>query len=316
MSIGTSGDHTKGDGSSVVFVFRSCPTRRCGGNLVRRGHDEHRKLQNLFRKECAMEPKTPIPSSYSILEVRTRNGGVATLGIRSEHAEEIATLIAEHVVSIRLPANEGHVGKGSYRKYSRYHIEQHRYAGGGCPNNGGYIEALEIHDAPEGRHPFIIYASSERPLDPPRGLFAEFHTLQETIAAYEQLWGKSRGSITKTAPTLPGFQRLVQCDYLTPWFYAVGNQELLGDFVVIPGWGNDPLYRVGAWYLVTTERECTRVKVCMGALVTSTSLSDNHDMDVRHYVLWHDGTHWNGTGTPPRLCKHQPETLALPPDRS
>lgn len=262
-----------------------------------------------------MEPKTPMPSSYSILDVRARNGGVATLSIRSEHAEEIATLIAEHVVSIRLPANEGRVAKGGYVQFSRYHIEQHQYAGGGHSGNGGYIEVLEIHDAPEGRHPFIIYASEEQPLNPPRSLFVEFHTLEETIAAYERLCGKNREDITKIAPTLLGFRRLVQCGYLTPWFYAVGNQEILGDFAIIPGWGNDPMYRIGAWYLVTTEREGTRVKVCMGARVTSNPLSNNRGADVRRYVLWHDGTHWEGHGMPPQLCRHQPDTLALPPDR-
>lgn len=244
-----------------------------------------------------MDQKT-IPSTRRIGEVRTIGGQILRFEATPEMFDEVKAFIEAHAIFLSNMQSERIVGKGGCGFYSRYRIEQLKYAGGGHSGNGGFIEALEITDPPDGRCGFILYQSMERPFVLEANLFVEFSSKESLLLAFEQLWNHSDELSTK-APKHPGFIRTIDCGPLTPWFYATGNQELLGDVVIVPDWGNDPIYKVGQRYIVHTEHG-QRLKTCMGAFT-----SNKPNPEFRRYVLWHDGTYWNGSDEPPKAVKNR-----------
>lgn len=117
-------------------------------------------------------------SSYSYGEARTGNGQVVEFSYPTTSSrEEIASFIKTHVRDIDLPATrQVNVGHGGYGQYSRFNIKQHKYAGGGPGEGGGwgYIEVLEIQNPPNEKLGIVINERTSRD----GGTFTEWDTLE------------------------------------------------------------------------------------------------------------------------------------------
>lgn len=238
-----------------------------------------------------MDQKT-IPSTRQIGEVRTIGGQVLRLEATSDEFDEVKKFIETHAIFLSTARSERIISKGGYGNFSRYTIKQLEYAGGGHLGNGGYIEALEISDPPDDRCGYVLHHLVEKPFTLESNLFIEYSSKEHLLQAFESLW-RIGDDLQAKAAKQAGFLRTVHCGPLTPWFYATGNQELLGDVVIVPDWGNDPTYKVGRQYIVKTQHG-QRLKICMGARTSSKPNS------VSRYVLWHDGTYWDGSEDPPK----------------
>lgn len=229
-------------------------------------------------------------------EGRTADGKVVQFLCSEEDVPEIKKAISKvrrlepvinHVVS---------VSHGAYGKYSRYEIKQHKYAGGGYPGSGGYWEALEIINPPSGQFGFVYYQFFSG--DDIDSFFCEFNTLENLLAATERYHISPRKPMEK----MRGFLRRVECGLLTPWFYAVGDQELIRDYVFPAHLADDPVFKFGAKFLVPTEDDLWVIKTCLGArhverreglFDASWDLKKNKDINYYRLVFWHDGTCWN-----------------------
>lgn len=189
---------------------------------------------------------------------------------------------------IELPvAHRVNIEHGAYGQYSRYVVKQHEYAGGG----GGFIELLKIEDPPDGRCGIVIHE-----LRGPLGyFFTEFSTLEAAIAAFKKYWG--RDFTTREISQAEGFVRRVFCGPLIPWFYAVGEEELIGDYAVPRGLSDDPVFRLGGIFMVPDENGIPRARVCMG-----TRFVEHREYEYgrwhaarQRFVYWDDGTTWSET---------------------
>lgn len=178
------------------------------------------------------------------------------------------------------------VEHGGYGQYSRYDIKQTKYAGGGA----GFIEALEVQDAPDGRCPHIVFHYATYG----NSAFWEFETQKLADAAFEKCWGNLKDP-DHGLSSQPGFIREVFCDILTPWFYAVGNQELVVDWAFPEYHQDHPYFTPGKLYLVVDQESGDeKVKRCIGSRVV-----DNYHGYERYIpvdtvlVFWDDGTHFS-----------------------
>jgi hypothetical protein len=175
------------------------------------------------------------------------------------------------------------VGHGGYGRYSRFDIAQHKYAGGG----NGYIEVLEIKNPPDNRCGLVIHEWNSYD----GSIFNEFKSLEEAEAAFDRLWGSQTA---ERMPTEKGFIRRVVCGGLSPWFYAVGDQHLMGDFVFPDIIGEDPVFRFGRRFIVRDRDGLPTVKTCMGlVLVEKETSSYGHEKKKYRLVHWDDGTTWD-----------------------
>lgn len=182
------------------------------------------------------------------------------------------------------------VGHGCYGMYTRFDIVQHKYAGG----HVGFIEALEIKDAPDGRCGFVIheYASMAG------STFYEFDGLDLANAAFEDSWGAF--DRFRNLQTSPGFKRRVNCGPRQPWFYAVGDQHIQGDIVFPDCIMEDPVYRFGRKFVVNDRESGPRITECVGC--REEDAEDYHwrtgvQKSKRYVVFFEDGTVWReGSG--------------------
>ena len=177
------------------------------------------------------------------------------------------------------------VQHGCYGRYSRYDIEQTKYAGG----RAGYIEAIHVRDAVDGRCAHIVYRFNTYG----GSVFWEFNDQTSADKAWRKCWGKARG-IDEAMREQPGFIREVFCDVMTPWFYAVGNQELVGDWAFPEYQQAHPYFVPGKLYVVKDESGEERVKRCIGSRVTDRQ--PVHDLRIPAdavTVYWDDGTHFS-----------------------
>jgi hypothetical protein len=79
-----------------------------------------------------------------------------------------------------------------------------------------------------------------------------------------------------------------------PWFYAIGDEELIGDYAFPDGLQDDPVYRFGRKFLVCGYREVPMVKTCMGArFVEGETEYPPHDKVQYRLVYWDDGSVWD-----------------------
>jgi len=120
------------------------------------------------------------------------------------------------------------VRHGGYAQPSRYQITQHRYGAGGNPGYGGFIELLEIADPPSGSSGVVIHERLENGPEITEW-FIEWRDLPSARAAAKVGW--SMAGKRERLCAQPGFKRLVLCDARIPWFYAIGDQKLDGNFV-------------------------------------------------------------------------------------
>lgn len=184
-------------------------------------------------------------------------------------------------------------------RFTRYHITQHRYMGA----QGGYIEVLEIHDAPDGRCPYVVHVFNVGD----GSVVYEFDSVASAVAGLSVCVTSltlrdDMPSSSGIRKSVPGCLRHFICGPLTPWFYAVGHQPLIGDYAVAAGFEDDPYFRLGRRYKVFgslgKDSDFTS-KVCLGSrLEWHNQPSDRqHDrMEQVRVVYWDDGSTWPERG--------------------
>ncbi|MCW1888809.1 MAG: hypothetical protein KIH67_004660 [Candidatus Moranbacteria bacterium] len=249
-------------------------------------------------------------SSYSFGEARTGIGQLVHFSLPSKNRERSARIIKAVLrrlvrhIDIYATKPVTNVTHGGYGRYTRYNMTQHQYAG----SRGGYIEILEIQDAPDDRWPFVIYEyRPER-----ESHFSEW----ETLALAEKAWNKYIQDPYKTKlQEMEGCKRLVRCGPLTPWFYAVGEQSLVGDYAFPEGLQDDPVFVVGKRFVVTDYQGQVSIKTCMGCRFFdymedrySGMWSRDKKRVIKRVVYWDDGSTWsdlpgNKSEREPRLLR-------------
>lgn len=218
------------------------------------------------------------------VEYKTGGGQFVEIRCRPEDTEKAKGFL-ETIYSVHIPeTSKLSVGHGGYGKYTRFIIEQHKYAGGGWPGCGGFIEILEIKNPPQGRCGTVIHEENSG-----RSTFYEFKSLNDALEAY----GKFRSlSLTEKFSKEKGFIRCVNCGLLEPWFYAVGNQAINGDFAFPDHLDhNHPIYQTGRKVKLVTgcDTKEEEVKICWG---TTTRKYESYDGEEKEYleIQFDDGT--------------------------
>jgi len=249
------------------------------------------------------EPARKRLNRYTYAEGQTNIGHMVEFTCHPDDIEKVKVAL-EDIRTIHPPVNHKvNVGHGSYGRYSRFNIEQHKYAGG----RGGFIEVLEVRNAPDGRCGIVFHQYDTRD----GSVFYEFETVEQAEGVFEKNF-KSRKSVAEIAKDATGFVREVKCGNLSPWFYALGDQHLNGDFVFPDVITEDPDFLFGKKYVVF-EHCCSRgslhsstsypvIKTCVGVrLLTRDDGYHNRNKGYRR-VFWDDGTYWDeGINDRPRL---------------
>lgn len=230
-------------------------------------------------------------------EIRTNDGKVIRFASNAEEFEKVQSFLKEHLYSVT-PQVEAQVNisHGAYGRYSRYEVAQLDYAG--APR--GYAEVLEISDPPDNRCGHVINQYDAVG----DSYYTEWATIDDALRAFEKALTHRRVDI----PNLPGFKRLVHCGALVPWFYAIGEEELVKDYAFPHHLQNDALYRFGESFMVFSGQNPPVVKTCMGTEIRKDSENlYRHRRDDKNYsyrvIYWDDGTIWNeaaSNGKPPR----------------
>lgn len=233
-------------------------------------------------------------SSYRYGEGRTGIGQLVSFTCPQEEVVRIQQFLADNVRTIRIPTTgQVNVPHGGFGQYTRYDIVQHKYAGGGS----GFIEVLEVKDPPDGYWGIVINEFSSR-----RSVFTEWETIEDACAAFDKFWCSY--NTAKEFPGLKGFKRSVSCGELTPWFYAIGDEKLVGDYAFPEGLQDDPVYRFGRQFVVFDDENIPSVKTCMGTrYVTRKSEFPPYATLQFRRVYWSDGGVWEEggrRGDPPR----------------
>lgn len=239
-------------------------------------------------------------SSYRYGEGRTGIGQMVEFTCPPDAVEQVVEFLRTNVRTIDIPTtgrvNVAH-GYG-HGQYTRYDVVQHDYAGGGPGEIGGwgYTEVLEIKNPPDGRWGIIINERTSHK----GGVFTEWETLENACAAFKKSWSSHRTE--EEFLRLPGFKRRVVCDVLTPWFYAIGEEQLIGDYAFPEGLQDDAVYRFGRQFVVFNYDGVPAVKICMGTRFVGWK-SDHYpyDKQAHRLVYWDDGSVWdesNNRGSP------------------
>lgn len=223
-------------------------------------------------------------------EGKTGGGQLIEFSCRPEDVEKVKKFL-ETIEVIDIPTTKKVcVGHGGYGRDTRFNIIQRKYAGGGCGAGGGYIEILEIKNPPDGRCGFIVHQY----IACKGSIFIEFDNIKNAIAVWNDysVWA---GDLKKLS-RYKGFIRLVKCGGLSPWFYAVGDQHLLDDFVFPDVITEDPIYRFGRKFIVRDYNGLTVIKTCMGMHFIKREIAYNKTKKYR-VVYWDDGTIWDEYNT-------------------
>lgn len=241
-------------------------------------------------------------SSYRYCEGVTGIGQTVQFTCPAEVAEQVREFLRANVRTIS-PPTTGRVvvAHGGCGQYTRYDIVQHDYAGGGPGEGGvgGYLEVLEIKNPPDGRWGVVIneYLSHKG------STFTEWETIENARTAFEKFWNSDRTE--EEFPKLTGFRRRVVCGGLTPWFYAIGDQQLIGNYAFPEGLQDDAVYRFGRQFVVCGRDDVLVVKTCMGTRFVSRPRDHSPYADEVRYrlVYWDDGSVWDESlyyNNPPR----------------
>ncbi len=240
-------------------------------------------------------------STYRHGEGRTGIGQMVEFTCPPDATDQVSEFLRTHVRTIGIPTTgRVNVAHGSYGQYTRYKIVQRDYAGGGPGDDGGwgYVEVLEIKNPPDGRWGIVINECTSL-----RGsVFTEWETVENARAAFAK-HGCSRDTAEKF-PKFPGFKRRVVCGALTPWFYAIGAEQLIGDYAFPEGLQDDPVFRFGRQFVAWDCEGIPAVKTCMGTRF----IKRKHDYPPYNeyqyrLVSWEDGSVWDESsnrGGPPR----------------
>jgi len=216
---------------------------------------------------------------YTYSEAKTGAGQLLEFTCRPEDVEKVKEFL-KIVRTIDVPVTGTvNISHGGYGKYTRFDIVQHKYAGGGI----GYIEVLEIKNPPDGRHGIVLHEYS----GPGGSIFYEFKTLKEAEGTWEKFFNGR-----KELGQCSGFIRSVPCGWMDPWFYAVGDQLLMGDFAFPDVMGDHPVYRFGRKFVVQEYDDLPVVKTCVGSVMVERGY---YEREKKKYtqVFWDDGTVWD-----------------------
>ncbi len=230
--------------------------------------------------------------SYSHSEAQTGIGQLVDFSCDPENTDEVKRFIEENIRGISLPSSfRVTTSHGTYGRYSRYNVIQHKYAGGNCgedSGHGGYSEVLEIQNPPDGRCPFVIYEYTTFG----RGSFSEWNSLAEALDVWKTT--RSNHELNQREEKPAGFKGLVNCGFMTPWFYAIGDEVLHGDYAITSGLEDDPVFRLGRRFVVQKSTGLSEVRTCMGCRFY-TEKQDYHPYQVESWrmVYFDDGTTLN-----------------------
>lgn len=213
-------------------------------------------------------------------------GGGQQIGIKCRPGDvEQVKQCVKMVRSIHIPqTSEIGISHGCEGIYTRFTIKQHKYAAGGWPGCGGFIEVLEIKNPPEGRHGIVIHKE-----DSGRSAFYEFESLDKALKAWEKSFSFPEKFVNEK-----GFIRRVDCGLLGPWFYAVGNQAINGDFVFPDHLNhNHPVYRTGRKVKLVKYNGEEEIKTCWGT--TTGKHKGRYDTEEIEYLIiqFDDGIAWS-----------------------
>ncbi len=224
---------------------------------------------------------------YTYSEVKTAGGQVVKFSCEPDDVEKIKKFIGSLVKGIEIPqAKEiSGVGHGGYGRYSRFEVKQHKYAGRGYPGCGGYIEVLQIFNPIEGKCGNIFYSYHQQEYST-FAYFIEWETIEDALNAFQKHW---EGLDSEKYSKLPGFKRRVECGNLEPWFYAVGDQEIIGDYAFPEDLQDDPVYTIGRKFVVYVDgykdQKMPVVKTCIGCKTIVDDYKTFHRV-----IYWKDGT--------------------------
>ena len=228
-------------------------------------------------------------NSYNLGEFVTGGGQIVDIAWSNQELdkEELARILGSIKTIKSAVTGAVQVPHGGYGQYTRYQVVQHDYTG----SIDGYAEVLEIKDPPDGRHGIVINQQSV--YHGKDCCFVEFDTVGQAITAFSNFqksfkhWDKQ-----------PGFKRLVVCDALNPWFYAIGEQQLIGDYAFPEGMQQDLVYRCGRKFVVYNNNDVPEIKTCVGSrFVKKITNEHSRQIDLSYrLVFWSDGTFWNEGG--------------------
>ena len=233
-------------------------------------------------------------------EGRTGGGQVVSFVCPPESVEEVKKFLLQHVKEVDIPVTgRVNIGHGSYGEYTRYDAVQHIYGGGGPGEGGGwcYREVLEIKNPPEGRCGIVLHQCTSRE----GSAFTEWETIKDVKKAFKIV---SYGT-AEQYEKLAGFKRWVICGVLKPWFYAIGDEQLVGDCAFPRGLHDDPVYRFGKKFVVYNKEGIPSVKTCMGARFVPRKkmnqcvydqpdwTAPKWDQYYYRFVYWDDGSIWS-----------------------
>ena len=200
--------------------------------------------------ETKMSPRAIRASTY--VNTVSNKGKPFTVKVRSGKSNLVRQLFARHIVDVDITqAYQTNVEHGCYGRYTRYKIEKHDYAA----SMVNFVELIEIKDPPEGYNPIVIHSHATGEGD----FFMEWENLESAKKAFQNRMGLRIQSLEKQ----PGHIRTIRLGALTPWFYAVGDQDLVGDYVLPIGVQDDSEFKLGQQYVVF-ENNLPRTAVCLG----------------------------------------------------
>lgn len=228
-------------------------------------------------------------SSWIHGEAKTGGEQLLSFTCHPDDRQKVEDFLKEKVRSVDIPHTKCvNIAHGGYGQYSRYDIAQHKYAGGGT----GFIEVLEIRNAPDGRHSVVVHEYTSNT----GYIFTEFELLEQAVSAFERFWSGGPNRTSQEFPKVPGFIRRIVCGPATPWFYAIGDEALLGDYAFPDGMQDDPVFKTGKYFVVDDYEEGPRIKMCLGTrlLKYKRSIYDHANQADKYYrlVYWDDGTTW------------------------
>lgn len=225
---------------------------------------------------------------YSYSEGRTRTNQLIEFSCHPDNVEKVRSFLSENIRHIDIPTTgQVNVAHGGYGKYTRYDIIQHDYAGGGYPGCGGFREVLEIKNPPDGRCGIVVYEE----VSGKGSFFIEWETLKDA----RSFFSKHQAPAAEELKKISGFKRRVNCGALTPWFYAIGDEQLIGDYAFPEGIQDDPVFRFGKQFVVFDKDDIPAVKTCMGTRFIQGKKIGYYDQTELHYrlVYWDDGSVWD-----------------------
>lgn len=228
--------------------------------------------------------------TISRIECQTNYGQIVRIRCDSDKVEEVKNFFKSSIKHVSPTITKKTViEKGALETYSRFDIVQHKYGA----SMVSYRELLEIKDPVDEKCGFVIYNHDSQ--SPRLDYFVEFKTLKQAKKAFDKYPTRYDydNPFEEALQKLSGFIRKVECGYLQPWFYAVGNEQIIGDYVIPEHLSDDPVYRIGRKFLVYSRISGTpSIKTCLGC-----KLAREED-DKRYYrlVYFCDGTVWDETG--------------------